>query len=79
MLLNPQSNFFKQRVREPDSYVNLIRHTDSQVMEDVMRKFFDIKTEYILGVRDEEISDSNSPAEAALYAILGKKRQYVNE
>ena len=79
MLLNPQSNFFKQRVRETDSYVNLIRHTDLQVMEDVMRKFFDIKTEYILGVRDEEISDSNSPAEAALYAILGKKRQYVNE
>jgi ubiquinone/menaquinone biosynthesis C-methylase UbiE len=79
MLLNPQSDFFKQRRLEPDSYVNLIRHTDLQVMEDVMRKFFDIKTEYILGVRDEEISDSNSPAEAALYAILGKKRQYVNE
>jgi len=74
MLLNPQSDFFKQRVREPDSYVNLIRHTDLREIEDAMRKFFDIKTEYALGVRDEKIFDSNFEAEAALCVILGRKK-----
>ncbi len=73
MLLNPQSNFFKQRRLEPDSYVNLIRHTDLCEIEDALGKFFDIKTEYILGVRDEKIFVSKSPDEAALYVIVGKK------
>lgn len=74
MLLNPQSDFFKQRRLEPDSYVNLIRHTDLREIEDAAGKFFDIKTEYILGVRDEKIFVSKSPDEAALYVIFGGKR-----
>lgn len=75
MLLNPQSDFFKQRCREPDSYVNMIRHTDLKEMEKTMGELFTLQTEYILGVRGEEIFASNSPDEAAIYAIVGKKRQ----
>jgi ubiquinone/menaquinone biosynthesis C-methylase UbiE len=73
MLLNPQSDFFKQRRREGDSYVNMIRHTNLQKMEKVTKELFDIKTEYILGVRGEKIFASKSPDETALYVIIGKK------
>lgn len=78
MLLNPQSDFFKRKLLQPDSYVNMIRHTDLQETEKVMRNYFDIKTEYILGIRGEEIFESNSPDGASLYVIVGRKKESGN-
>jgi len=74
MLLNPQSDFFKKRRLEPDSYINLIRHTNLNEMEKVIEELFTVQTEYILGVRGENIFESKAPNEAALYVIIGKKR-----
>lgn len=74
MLLNPRSDFFKKRRLEPDSYVNLIRHTDLNEMEEAVKELFTVQTEYILGVRGENIFESKAPDEAALYVIIGKKR-----
>jgi ubiquinone/menaquinone biosynthesis C-methylase UbiE len=74
MLLNPRSDFFKKRRLEPDSYVNLIRHTDLNEMEEAVKELFTVQTEYILGVRGENLFESKAPDEAALYVIIGKKR-----
>ena len=74
MLLNPESDFFKERLLEPDSYVHLIRHTDLNKIENVIRGFYTAKTEYILGVKGENIFKSKKPTEAALYAIVGRKK-----
>lgn len=75
MLLNPASNFFKDRVSEPDSYVNLIRHRDLNIIESSMKEFYTIQTEYILGIKGTNIFKSNKPREAALYVIVGRKIQ----
>lgn len=73
MLLNPDSDFFKDRLREPDSYVNLIKHKSLMNMEDVVKEFYTVQTEYILGVKGDRVFKSNIPSEAALYAIVGTK------
>jgi ubiquinone/menaquinone biosynthesis C-methylase UbiE len=74
MLLNPQSTFFKDRSRDPGSYVSKIRHTDLKAMEDVITERFAVRTEYFLGVKDNKVFESTNAADAALYIILGKKQ-----
>lgn len=73
MLLNPESDFFKERLLEPDSYINLIRHTDLNEIKKAIGKLFTVRTEYILGVRGGNIFESKDPNKAALCVILGKK------
>ncbi|KQC09228.1 MAG: hypothetical protein APR62_02905 [Smithella sp. SDB] len=75
MLLNPQSGFVKQKRLEPDSYVNLIRHTDVKQIERFMAELFSIQTAYILGIEGEKIYESNDPRQAALYVINGLKNE----
>jgi len=71
MLLNPDSAFFKDRLHEPDSYVNLIKHKSLSNIENVVEEFYTVQTEYILGVKGDRIFKSNNPSEAALYVIYG--------
>ena len=74
LLLNPESDFFKNMRLEPDSYVNFIRHTNLNEIENFMAELFSIQTEYILGIEGEHISDSKDPRKAALYVISGRKK-----
>ena len=60
MLLNPDSDFFKDRLREPDSYVNLIKHKSLSNIENVVEEFYTVQTEYILGVEGDRIFKSNN-------------------
>ena len=79
MLLNPESGFFKNMRLEPDSYVNFIRNTNLNEIENFMAELFSIQTEYFLGINGEEIFESKDPSKAALYVITGRKRTGVNE
>ncbi|MGV8058763.1 MAG: class I SAM-dependent methyltransferase [Smithellaceae bacterium] len=74
MLLNPESDFLKNMLLDPDSYVNLIRHKDLNQIENDMAERFTIQTEYILGINDEKIYESKDPGNAALYVIVGQKK-----
>lgn len=74
MLINPESDFFKDRLREPDSYVNLIKHKRLDNIEDVVKEFYTVQTEYILGVKGDRLFKSHSPSEAALYVIAGTRQ-----
>jgi ubiquinone/menaquinone biosynthesis C-methylase UbiE len=73
MLLNLKSEFFKEMLLKPDSYVNYIRHADVIEIESFMAELFSIQTEYLLGINSKEIFESEDPHKAALYVIVGRK------
>jgi len=75
MLLNPQSEFFKEKTKNPDSYINKIKHTDLKGIERAVAKYFSIKTEFFLGIKGTEIFQSRNSNAASLYVIKGTKKQ----
>ena len=79
MLLNPSSVFYKEMRLNPDSYINLIRHTDLNRIEDYVRKDFIVQTEYLLGIKGESIFPSQDPDLAALYVMKGPKRRDIRQ
>ncbi len=74
MLLNPESEFFKERVQKTDSYVRKIRHMALSGIESEVSRFFKVETEYFLGISGDRIFDSALPSESALYIINGTPR-----
>ena len=74
MLLNTQSEFFKERFQNPDSYVKRIKHINPKEIEEAIAKYFSTDTEYFLGIKGTEIFQTQAPDSAALYVIKGKKR-----
>ena len=74
MLLNPKSEFFKDKVRNPDSYVNKIKHTDLKEIERTIAEHFFVQTEHFLGIKQAEVFESQNPDLASLYVIKGKRR-----
>lgn len=74
MLLNPESDFFKGKSRDLNSYVCKIRHTDLQVIEDAIAEDFSIQTEFFLGVKEDVVFECRDVTDAALYIIRGTGR-----
>jgi len=74
MLLNPQSEFFKEKVNNPASYVNKIRHTDLGEIERTIAEYFSVQTKYFLGIKEQQIFESQNPDLAGLYIIKGKTK-----
>ena len=74
MLLNPESVFFKEKFRDPGSYVSRIRHTDLGTIENVIAGKFKVRTEYFLGVKGNAVFESHKPAESVLYNIVGERK-----
>jgi len=74
MLLNPASEFFKERVQNPDSCVTKIKHTDTAEIQTAITEYFSVQTEYFLLIHGREIFDTVDPNLAALYVIKGKKK-----
>jgi ubiquinone/menaquinone biosynthesis C-methylase UbiE len=73
MLLNPESGFFRERTKNPDSYVNKIRHRNLQEIEAEVAKYFSVKTEYFLGIEGMRVFQSGDFHCASLYIIKGTK------
>jgi len=71
MLLNPESEFFKERTRNPAFYINKIRHTDLSEIERAVAEHFCIETEYFLGIEGTRIFQSEDSNVASLYVIKG--------
>ena len=74
MLLNPQSEFFKEKTQNPDSYINKIKHTDLREIERTVADYFSVQTEYFLGIKGKQLLESRDPHLAGLYVIKGKKK-----
>lgn len=74
MLLNPESGFFRARIRNIGSYVRKIRHKDIDEIERRIAERFQVQTEYFLGVKGGNIFESRDVAAAALYIIRGIRK-----
>jgi len=77
LLLNPESEFFKEKTRNPASYINKIKHTDLKEIERTIAEYFSVQAEYILGIKGREIFESQNPNLASLYIIKGKKKNSI--
>jgi len=77
LLLNPQSQFFKEKVNNPASYVSRIKHTELREIERTIAEYFSIQTEYFLGIKGQQILESQNSRLASLYVIKGKKKNSV--
>jgi len=75
MLLNPESQFFKEKIKQDYSYVRKIKHPYLMLIEKTIRRYLNtIKTEYYLGIKSKETFSSQDPNSAALYILQGIKR-----
>jgi ubiquinone/menaquinone biosynthesis C-methylase UbiE len=79
MLLNPQSQFFKEKTGNPASYISKIKHTDLKEIERTVAEHFSVKTEFFLGIKGQEIFESQQPDLSSLYVIKGKKKDRLRE
>ena len=74
MLLNPQSDFFKEKLTDPNSYIRRVRHINTSEIEAVIADKFSVRTEYFLGIREGKVFKSRNITDAALYIISGVKK-----
>ena len=74
MLLNPRSEFFKEKTKNPDSYINKIKHTNLIGIEQTIAEYFSVQTNFFLGIKGQEVFESQNPNLASLYVIKGKKK-----
>ena len=79
MLLNPESEFFKQKTKNPDSYINKIKHRNLMEIEAAVKKYYLVKTEYFLGIEGTRVFPSEDSHQASLYIIKGTKKQQKAE
>jgi len=77
MLLNPKSQFFKEKVNNPASYVSRIKHTDLREIERTIAEYFSVQTDFFLGIKGEQVFQSRDPKLASLYVIKGKKKNSI--
>jgi len=75
ILLNPDSEFFKEKMKKPDSYLNKIKHTNLKEIEKSIAEYFSVQNEYFLGIKGQDIFETKNPNLASLYVIKGIKKQ----
>ena len=74
MLLNPTSRYFRQHINRKDSYFRKVRHRELPEIVNYISDYFVMRTEYFLGIDDEDIFDSQSAEESSLYVIKGERK-----
>jgi len=79
MLLNLESEFFRKKSENLDSYINKIKHTDLKEIERTIAEYFSVQTEFFLGIKGQEIFESQNPNIASLYVIKGKKKDRLRK
>jgi ubiquinone/menaquinone biosynthesis C-methylase UbiE len=77
MMLNPSSEFYKEKARNTTSYIYNIRHTGLKDIEKTIAEYFSLQTEYFLGIKGVEIFQTRDPRLASLYVIKGKKKEQM--
>ena len=74
LMLNPKSKYFIKKKEKPGSYFMRITKVNLNEIEEFIKNYFSIETNYFLGIKHREIFDSNDPKLASLYVIKGVKR-----
>jgi ubiquinone/menaquinone biosynthesis C-methylase UbiE len=74
MLLNPESEYFKAHFQKPGDYFRNIKHTSYVEIENHMSRFFELKSEYFLGIDGANIFETQDKKWASLYVIKGTRK-----
>jgi len=75
MMLNPDSEYFKEEIKKPDDYFRRIKHTNLKEIRDYISQFYTVtKEEYFLGIRGQHIFGTNNNRHASLYVAVGTKK-----
>lgn len=74
LMLNPESQYFREQAADEDSYFRRVRHTNIGEIKGCISQFYKvIKEEYFLGIRDNDIFETSDERYASLYAVVGEK------
>jgi len=74
LILNPESNYFREHTQKKNSYFRKIKHTNLKEIKKEIEKFFTAEGGYCLGIEGEKVFDSNNRKTAALYFLRGIKK-----
>lgn len=75
IMLNPESEYFKEHMQREDSYFRKVQHTNLGEIEDYISRFYTIeRIGYFLGIRKQQVFDTTDKQFASLYAIVGGKK-----
>jgi ubiquinone/menaquinone biosynthesis C-methylase UbiE len=79
MILNPKSTYFQREILKPGDYFTRMKHLDLRKIWNFISKFYSItKSEYLLGIRGQEVFDTAEKKYASIYSIIGLKHMRVN-
>jgi len=78
-LLNPSSELVSSRINDPNSFYHKIKHTNIRDIENLIRDFFIVQSEYYLGIQGQRIFACNSKADSILYVVQGIKKPTSRE
>lgn len=74
-MLNPQSEYFKENVQIPGDYFKRIKHTNLKELRDYISRLYSIsKEEYVLGIKGQQVFETDDEALTSLYVIVGIKK-----
>lgn len=74
MLLNPESEYFKEEMKKPSDYFRRIRDTSLEEIRDCISRFYTVsREEYFLGIRRQHAFCTNDKRYASLYVVVGTK------
>ncbi len=74
MILNPRSEYFNEEIRDPDDYFRRIKINGLNEIRKIISEVFRIvREEYFLGIKGDEIFETDDERYAAMYLIVGLK------
>lgn len=73
LILNPKSEYFKSHCSKDTSYFQKCKHKPEKI-EKYAEKYFEVETEYFLGIQGENIFATEDKTLASLYVIKGQKK-----
>lgn len=75
MMLNPESQYFREQSEDEGSYFRKVLHADVKGIRDYISELYHVvNEEYILGISEQEIFDTSDEKYASLYAVTGEKK-----
>jgi len=75
MMLNPESEYFKEEIKKPGDYFKKVKHVNPEKIGAHISHFYTItKEEYFLGIRSQNIFDTGDKRYASLYVFVGIKK-----
>ncbi len=74
LMLNPESDYFKEHMQKGDSYFKKVRHKNLNEIKKVVAKYFSIEERYFLGIKGEEVFSSSDKKTASLFVMSGEKK-----